>query len=135
MPILVSVAVQKWNWCGVAGFNSVATTRPIGVSSVLRITSRFVGDGRRATLADGAEPGSAGTTLRHEWDKVTGRSVRQVLRAGRARPATIPRAPQPGSLDPRPGPFRPGSSRSADRALPRARVADTTNRPRCAHAR
>ena len=30
MPIGVSVAVQKWNWCGVAGLSSVATTRPIG---------------------------------------------------------------------------------------------------------
>jgi hypothetical protein len=28
--MLVSFAVQKWNWCGVAGFCSVATTRPIG---------------------------------------------------------------------------------------------------------
>jgi hypothetical protein len=35
IPTLVSVAVQKWNWCGVAGFNSVATTRPIGRSTGL----------------------------------------------------------------------------------------------------
>src|SRR6476661_5408182 len=30
IPIGVSRAVQKWNWCGVEGLSSVATTRPSG---------------------------------------------------------------------------------------------------------
>src|SRR5664279_2495283 len=28
MPTAASTAVQKWNWCGVLGFRSVAATRP-----------------------------------------------------------------------------------------------------------
>src|SRR5438094_663114 len=52
IPMVVSVAVQKWNWCGVAGFCSVATTRPMGGGSRRSITIRSSGDENRDALKD-----------------------------------------------------------------------------------
>src|SRR2546422_8264017 len=47
IPMVVSFAVQKWNWCGVAGFSSVATTRPTGIGRLLSIMTPSSGGGTR----------------------------------------------------------------------------------------
>src|ERR1051325_1277764 len=74
MPMLVSVAVQKWNWCGVAGFSSVATTRPIGCGSGRLIMCRCAAVGMPGGTASPGAPGLSGILPRDVKDTTAGPS-------------------------------------------------------------